>query len=89
MSRGQILEGSQEYAVLHHLQTGAEIEPFFALRQYGILRLAAAIYYLRRAGFAIDTRLERRNGKHWAAYSLSQHRSIDKSDALMQDADRA
>ena len=87
MKRGRILEGSQEWNVLHHLQSGAELTPFFALQQYGILRLAARIADLREAGHAIDTRMERRGRKAFAAYSL--HRSIDKSDGRMQDADRA
>lgn len=89
MSRGQIGEGSQESMVLHHLQSGAELSPFFALQQYGILRLASAVYYLRRAGHAIDTRMERRGRKAFAAYSLSLHSSIDKSYALISNVDRA
>ena len=71
MKRGRILEGSQEWTVLHHLQTGAELTPFFALQQYGILRLAARIMALRQAGHAIDTRMERRGRKAWAAYRMS------------------
>ena len=70
MKRGRILEGSQEWNVLQHLQSGAELTPFFALQQYGILRLAARIMALRQAGHAIDTRIVRNHRKHWASYRL-------------------
>ena len=75
MRRGRILEGSQEWNVLHHLQTGAELTPFFALQQYGILRLAARIENLRRAGHAIETRIVRNQRKHWASYRLASNES--------------
>ena len=73
MKRGRILEGSQEWNVLHHLQSGAELTPFFALQQYGILRLAARIMMLRQAGHAIDTRIVRNQRKAWAAYALHRN----------------
>ena len=87
MKRGRILEGSQEWRLLAMLQAGREVTPLDALQELGCLRLASRILALRQAGHAIDTRIERNQRKHYAAYSL--HRSIDKSDAFISNVDRA
>ena len=61
---------SQTDAILWHLQHHGRITPMDALNLYGSMRLAARINDLRRAGHAIRTDTEERNGRRWAAYSL-------------------
>ncbi len=66
---------SQVSLILNHLQTGAEINPFEALKEYGCYRLGAVIYILRDEGYIISSRIERYkkpSGKHghYAVYRL-------------------
>ena len=62
---------SQNDAILAHLQTGAELTPLEALRNFGCLRLAARIFELRCEGVPIAERIVRDGAKHWAAYRLA------------------
>ncbi len=70
-ARGQIRDGSQESQVLAHLQTGAELTDLEALRLYGIRRLAARIFNLRRDEVPITDRTIRQGRKHFSAYRLA------------------
>lgn len=57
---------TQNEMVLNHLQTRGEISPREALDQYGIMRLGARIYDLRKCGYkiqSIDTPVKNRFGK--------------------------
>ena len=66
---------SQATIILNHLLSGEEINPLEALSKYGIYRLGAVIFNLKKDGYPISTRLhyyERPNGKqgHYAVYKL-------------------
>ncbi len=68
---------SQVILVLNHLKTGAEITPLEALSKYGVFRLGAVIYLLKREGYNISSRLEtytKPSGKRgrYAIYRLEE-----------------
>lgn len=62
---------TQTDLVLAHLRT-APITPLQALREYGIMRLGARIYDLRRQGIAINRRIVTNGKKHYAEYRLAR-----------------
>lgn len=60
----------QEAMVLDHLRK-APITPLEALDRYGVFRLAARVYRLRKDGHTILTNMvEGGNGKRFASYHL-------------------
>lgn len=62
----------QARRIIRHLQRGKSITPLEALGVYGVFRLAAVIYDIKKAGFAVHTDLHTdTNGKRYARYSLS------------------
>lgn len=62
---------SQQNQVLKHLKTGAGITQYEAIIEYGVLRLSAVIFELRKQGHAIATdRITTGSGKSVAKYSL-------------------
>ena len=66
---------SQYEQVLKHLQEGKSITQYEATLEYGILRLGAIIFELRRAGYSIKTTMihkKKKNGRtsNYAEYSL-------------------
>lgn len=68
---------SQVSVVLNHLKTGAEINPLEALRKYGIYRLGAVIFILKKEGYNISSRRReytKPSGKrgHYAVYRLEE-----------------
>lgn len=68
---------SQMSLILNHLQTGAEINPLDALSKYGVYRLGAIIYELKKEGYKILTRMEyfkKPNGRtgHYAIYRMEE-----------------
>lgn len=63
---------SQNDQILEHLQSGRQITPLDALREYGCFRLASRIDELRRQGHQIQTSMTTRNGKRYATYALAQ-----------------
>jgi hypothetical protein len=68
---------SQISLVLNHLQTGKEINPLEALRQYGCYRLGAVIFILKAEGYKIKTEVvnyKKENGKRgrYAVYRLEK-----------------
>jgi hypothetical protein len=68
---------SQSKAVLKHLQSGKTISQREATKKYGILRLGAIIFNLRRDGYKITSRLEHKpnqygNTSNYAVYKLIQ-----------------
>lgn len=63
---------TQKEDVLKHLTAGKTITPAKALTVYGITRLAARIYELKRDGHDIISRLkEDEKGRAYAEYRLS------------------
>ena len=60
---------NQTDAVLLHIKTIGPIDPMTALRQYGVMRLAARVQDLRDAGMRIKTvMVYTDNGKKFATY---------------------
>ena len=48
---------TQKKVVLKHLQSGKELSQLEATEKYGILRLGAIIFNLRKEGYNISTRI--------------------------------
>lgn len=61
---------TQKQLILDHLREEGPITAMIAAQQYGIMRLAARIYELRKMGFIIKTDMRFRGSKHWASYKL-------------------
>ena len=66
---------SQKMKVLRFLQDDGSITPLDALREFGILRLAARIWELRKAGYNIIKVMEKSVNRYgdtvrYARYSL-------------------
>lgn len=63
----------QARKVLRHLERHRSITPLEALGVYGIFRLAARVYELRREGFNVVTTIMRdENEKPYAKYVLAR-----------------
>jgi hypothetical protein len=61
----------QTRTVLAHLESGDSISPLEAWAVYGISRLAARIYDLRKAGYEIERELRRDKAGHpYARYFM-------------------
>lgn len=68
---------SQCNRVLQHLQAYGSITPLEAMQEYGIMRLGARIYDLKKMGYSIDRIIETGKNRHgesisYARYSLSR-----------------
>lgn len=62
---------TQNEQILEHLQSGERLSPLQALRLYGVFRLGARIWDLKRLGHDIKMELiEVGDGKHVAEYWL-------------------
>ena len=66
---------TQSERILRHLRDVGEIDPMTAIMDYGIMRLGARIFDLKKKGYLIKT--EFKTGKnrygedtHWAVYKL-------------------
>ena len=69
---------SQITVILEHLKTGKELNPLEALSKYGVYRLGAIIFLLKREGYDIRSRIEtyeKPSGKkgHYAVYRLEEN----------------
>lgn len=68
---------SQCNRVLQHLQAYGSITPLEAMQEYGIMRLGARIYDLKKMGYSIDKIIETGKNRYgestsYARYSLSR-----------------
>lgn len=61
---------SQNLEILKHLQNNGSITPIDALKQYGVFRLGARIYDLKRKGYNIATEIVYKGRKKYAKYVL-------------------
>lgn len=61
---------SQRTEVLTHLKRKKTISPLEAFGLYGVMRLGAIIYNLRKEGYQITTHMKRENNKPYARYEL-------------------
>lgn len=71
---------SQVMLILNHMKTKGEINPHDAISKYGVYRLGAVIYVLKREGYNIATRLEffrKPSGRkgHYAVYRLEENKA--------------
>lgn len=63
--------GTQNAAILDYLRTHDGITPLEALSACGVMRLAARIDELKRAGFGFEVETVKRAGKRFARYRLA------------------
>ena len=66
---------TQSEKVLRHLRDYGSITPLTAMSEYGIMRLGARIYDLKRRGYPIISSAEQGQNRygeptHWARYTL-------------------
>lgn len=61
---------TQEMQVLKHINRYGKITSMKAFQKYGITRLAARIYTLRKKGYAIKTATNRNGRAGYAIYSM-------------------
>ena len=63
---------SQYDVVLKHLKTGKELSQLEATEKYGILRLGALICVMRKQGYEISTKIERKPNRygHTSNYAI-------------------
>lgn len=54
----KVQKKSQYDVVLEHLKSGKELSQLEATQKYGILRLGAIIFNLRKDGYSISTKIE-------------------------------
>lgn len=63
---------SQNEMVKRHLESGKSLSPLEALESYGIFRLGARCYDLKKQGVPIVTEMVTKNGKRFASYRLEK-----------------
>lgn len=63
---------SQNEMVLNHLKSGKKLSPLEALERYGIFRLGARCYDLKKQGHLIVTQMVIKNGKRFAEYRIEK-----------------
>lgn len=68
---------SQCNRVLQHLQAYGSITPLEAMQEYGIMRLGARIYDLKKMGYSINSSRETGENRYgesisYARYSLAE-----------------
>ena len=68
---------SQSKVVLVHLQSGKELSQLEATQKYGILRLGAIIFNLRKEGYKISSRLERKPNRYGNTSNYAVYKLID------------
>ena len=68
---------SQKAEIGQHLRRYGSITPLDALRDYGVMRLAARINELRMNGMLIETHKVTRQGKTFAMYVLEEPNAPD------------
>ena len=63
---------SQNRQVLKWLQAGRTLTASTAANYFGIYRLSARIYDLKRQGHAIKSELQFDGSAHWSVYSIEK-----------------
>lgn len=61
---------SQERQILAYLQSGRTLTPLDALRLFGVFRLGARIFDLKKKGYLINSTMIQVNNKRVASYQL-------------------
>jgi hypothetical protein len=62
---------SQCEQILGHLRLHGSITPLVAFKKYGCMRLGARIWDLKKNGHSITVTNIKKNGKHYAKYTLN------------------
>jgi hypothetical protein len=70
-------DDSQFSLILNHLKTKGEINPSMAYEIYGVYRLGAVIFMIRKEGYKVESRIvyfKKPNGRkgRYAAYKLEK-----------------
>lgn len=71
---------SQYDVVLKHLESGKELSQLEATQEYGILRLGAIIFNLRKDGYDIETRMEHKPNRYGHVSNYAIYKLIAKDD---------
>ena len=72
-------DDSQHALILNHMKHYGEIDPDFAYKRYGVYRLGAIIFNIRKEGYKVESRIKTftkpsgRRGK-CAVYSLAANK---------------
>lgn len=66
------MKETQNKQVLNWLKSGQTLTQFTAASYFGIYRLGARIYDLKKQGYQIESKLEFEGSKHWAIYSIKK-----------------
>jgi len=66
---------SQNSKILNWLRSGATLTQFDAAAYFGIYRLGARIYDLKKAGNIIKSELQFDGSRHWSKYSMRKSHS--------------
>ena len=69
---------SQKETVLKHLKEGKELSQLEATQKFGILRLGAIIFDLRRDGYLISTRIEHKPNRYGHTSNYAVYKLITK-----------
>ena len=70
-------KNSQRKVVLKHLQSGEELSQLEATQKYGILRLGAIIFTLRKEGYKISMRYEHGPNRYGNTSNYGVYKLID------------
>ena len=71
---------SQSKVVLKHLQSGRELSQLEATKKYGVLRLGAIIFNLRKDGYKIITIREHKPNRYGNFSNYGVYKLIQKDD---------
>lgn len=69
---------SQCNRVLQHLQIHGSITPLEAMQEYGIMRLGARIYDLKKMGYIIDSSMETGKNRHGESISYARYSLLER-----------
>ena len=70
---------SQYEVVLKHLKEGKELSQLEATKKYGILRLGAIIFNMRRDGYNILTRMESKPNRYGHTSNYAVYKMIKEN----------
>jgi hypothetical protein len=64
------MKRTQNDHVICYLATGKPLTPLMALRRWGVMRLGARVWELKKQGHPIDAEMVKRGGARVASYRL-------------------
>ena len=69
---------SQCNRVLQHLQAYGSITPLEAMQEYGIMRLGARIYDLKKMGYSINSSMETGKNRYGESISYARYSLLER-----------